>query len=85
MGVLRPSGNGLYILPLFNSSCLVEEHDILPLALVSPADAPLWHNRLGHIHMQCLEAQHDNGVATVPHLGPGVRDISCNSCLLHKA
>jgi hypothetical protein len=63
----------------------VEEHDTPPLALVSPADATLWHNRLGHIHMQGLEAQHNNGVAAVPHLGPGVRNISCNSCLLHKA
>jgi hypothetical protein len=36
MGVLRPSGNGLYILPLFDSSSTVEEHDT-PLALVTPA------------------------------------------------
>jgi hypothetical protein len=35
--------------------------------------------------MQGLEAQHANGVETVLHLGPGVRHISCDSCLLHKA
>jgi hypothetical protein len=35
--------------------------------------------------MQGLEAQHANGVETVPQLGPGVRHISCDSRLLHNA
>jgi hypothetical protein len=83
-GVLRPPGTGLYTPLVLESSRSVEGRDTPPLALVSPADATLWHNRLGHLHMQSFEAKHENGVATVPHLGPGVRNISCDSCLLYK-
>jgi hypothetical protein len=33
--------------------------DTPALALISSDDVILWHNRLGHLHMQSLQAQHD--------------------------
>jgi hypothetical protein len=87
MGVLRPYGNALYTLPLLETPNL----DIAPnvggydgVARTSPTDATIRHNRLARIHMHGLQGQHDNGVEFVPHLGHCVRNVSCDSCLLHN-
>jgi hypothetical protein len=56
-----------------------------PHALLTASDATLSHKRLGHLHMQDLESQHCNGVASVHALGSLVNTIACDSCLLHKA
>jgi hypothetical protein len=50
MEVLRPGGNGSYILPMLDITRPVDGHDKSPFALVSLAHATPRHNRLGHLH-----------------------------------
>jgi hypothetical protein len=90
MGVLEPYGNGLYLLP---------QHQELPpspsqdnarchgsrVALTAQCDPVLWHRRFGHLNMQSLHAQRTHGVPTSPTLASSVKNVSCDSCLLHKA
>jgi hypothetical protein len=59
MGVLEPSGNGLYLLPLhpklLPSPSAKSSHDASPrVALTAQCDLVLWHRRFGHLNMQVL-------------------------------
>jgi hypothetical protein len=90
MGVLKPSGNGLYLLPhqpdLPSSPSATAAPDPSPrVALTSHCDPVLWHRRFGHLNMQSLQAHHTHGVPTSPMLASIVSKVSCDSCLLHKA
>jgi hypothetical protein len=90
MGVLEPSGNGLYLLPhqprLPSTPSATTMNDPSPIvALVAQCDLVLWHRRFGHMNMQSLQAQHTHGVPTSHALASAVENISCDSCLLHKA
>jgi hypothetical protein len=63
MGVLKPSGNGLYLLPhqreLPSSPSATPVNDPSPsVALAAQCDPILWHRRLRHVNMQSLQAQH---------------------------
>jgi hypothetical protein len=56
MGVLEPSGNGLYLLPhkpeLPSSPSATTVHDPSPsVALAAQCDHVLWHRRFGHQDM----------------------------------
>jgi hypothetical protein len=69
MGVLEPSGNGLYLLPhqpeLPSSSSAEKARDPgSRVALIAQCDHELWHRRFGHLSMQSLQAQHTHGVPT---------------------
>jgi hypothetical protein len=90
MGVLGPSGNGLYLLPhqpqLPPSPFAETSRDAGScVVLTAQCDPVLWHRRFGHLNMQSLHAQHTHGVPTSPTLANYVKNISCDSCLLHKA
>jgi hypothetical protein len=90
MGVLEPSGNGLYLLPhqpkLPPSPSLESSYYAGPrVALTAQCDRVLWHRRFGHRNMQRLHAQHTHGVPTSPTLASYVKNVSCDSCVLHKA
>jgi hypothetical protein len=87
MGVLEPSGNGLYLLP---------QHLELPtaettrdtgsrVALTAQCDHVLWHRRFGHLTMQSPHAHHRHGGPTSHVLACSLKSVSCDSCLLHKA
>jgi hypothetical protein len=89
MGVLELSGNGLYLLPHQPElpSSPSEEKAREPfsrVAFTSLCDPALWHRRFGH-HMQSMQAQHTYGIPTSPALASYVKNVSCDSCLLHKA
>jgi hypothetical protein len=89
MGVLEPSGNGLYLLPhqprLAPGPTLDSSRGDRPrFALTAQCDPILWHRLFGHLNMQSLHAQHTHGVPTNPTLASCVRNLSCDSCLLHK-
>jgi hypothetical protein len=90
MGVLEPSGNGLYLLP--------HQPELPPspsadkarstgsrVTLTAQCDPVPWHRRFGHLHMQGLQALHTHGVPTSPTLAIFVKHVYCDSCLLHKA
>jgi hypothetical protein len=77
MGVLEPSGNGLYLLPhqpqLPSSPSVKKARDPCSrVAVVAQCDLVLWHRRFGHLYMQSLQAQHTHGVPTSP----------CKKCFL---
>jgi hypothetical protein len=89
MGVLEPSGNGLYLLPhqpeLPSSPSAEKACDPSSrVALNAQCDHVLWHRRFGHLNMQSLRPQHTHGVPTSPALATSVKYVSCDSCLLHK-
>jgi hypothetical protein len=90
MGVLEPSGNRFYLLPhqlkLLPSPSTESSHDAGPrVAFTAQCDRVLWHRRFGHLNMQSMQAQHTHGVPTSPALDNSVKNVSCDSCLLHKA
>jgi hypothetical protein len=90
MGVLKPSGNGLYFLPHSTAygrlpsiaNPPLVDSDVPPTA---QCDSVLWHRRFGDLNMQSLHAQHANGVPTSPAPPSYVKNVSCDSCLLNKA
>jgi hypothetical protein len=89
MGVLEPSGNGLYLLPHkpklpSSPSAKIARDPCSCIALAAQCDHVLWHRRFGHLNMQSLHAQHTHGVPTSPALTNSVKNVSCDSCLLHK-
>jgi hypothetical protein len=90
MGVLKPSGNGLYFLqhptttgrlPSVDKPTLLDND----VALTAQCNFVLSHRRFGHLNMHTLHAQHDNGVPTSHALPSSVKNVSCDSCLLIKA
>jgi hypothetical protein len=88
--VLEPSGNGLYLLPHHPKLPPSPSHDNARcfgsrVALTAPCDPVLWHRRFGHLNMQSLHAQHTHGVPNSPALASFVKNVFCDSCLLHKA
>ena len=90
MGVLAPSGNGLYLLPHQIdpppiTSAMTVNYPSPSVALAALCDPILWHRRFGHLNMQSMRAQHTHGVPTSPTLTSYVNNVSCDSCLLHKA
>jgi hypothetical protein len=90
MGVLKPSGNGLYLMPHQQELPQRPLADSPPsvghiVALIAKCDPVLCHRRFGHLNMQSLQAQHTHGVPTSPSLAYSVNNVSCDSCLLHKA
>jgi hypothetical protein len=90
MGVLEPSGNGLYLLPhrpkLPPRPPAEKARDPCSrAALTAECDPILWHRRFGQPNMQSLQAHHTHGVPTSPTLASSVKNVSCDSCLLHKA
>jgi hypothetical protein len=89
MGVLEPSGNGLYLLlhepQLPPSPSATPVNDPSPsVALAAGCDHILWHRRFGHLNMQSMQAKHTHGVMTSHVLASSVNNVSCDSCLLHK-
>jgi hypothetical protein len=90
MAVLEPSGNGMYLLPhqleLPPSPSPESSPDPGPrVALTAKCDPVLWHRRFGHLNMQSMQAQYTHGVPTSPTLASFVNNVSCDSCLHHKA
>jgi hypothetical protein len=90
MGVLEPSGNGLYLLPhqpeLPSSPSAEKVRDPCSrVALVAHCDLVMWHRRFGHLNKQSLQAHHTHGVPTSPTLASSVKIVSYDSCLLRKA
>jgi hypothetical protein len=74
MGMLIPSGNGMYLLPRSHDcaglpSRPVDSNSQKSVALAAECDAALWHSRLGHLNMQSLQAQHSHNT------------LMCRSCL----
>jgi hypothetical protein len=90
MSVVGPFGNGLYILPHqlelpSNPSAEIASDPCSRVALAVQCDPVLWYRRFGHLNMQSMHAQHTHGVPTSPALASYVKNVSCDSCLLHKA
>ena len=90
MGMLIPSGNGLYLLPRSHacagmSSPTVDSRSQNSVALAAECDAALWHSRMGHLNMQSLQAQHSHNTVSVPVMPSSVKDLACESCNLNKA
>jgi hypothetical protein len=90
MSVLEPSGNGLCLLPHHpcwppSSSAETSRDAGSRVALTAQCDPGLWHRKFGHFNMQSQNAQPTHGVPTSPTLASYVRNVSCDSCLLHKA
>jgi hypothetical protein len=90
MGMLIPSGNGLYLLPRSHDCAGLPSHPVdslrqKPLALTTECDAALWHSRMGHLNMQSLQAQHSHDTVSVPVMPSSVNDLSFESCSLSKA
>jgi hypothetical protein len=90
MGVLKPSGNGLYLrskttssqgAPFLDTSIVVDNS----VAMHAHIDPDPWHRRCGHLNMKSLQAQHTHGVSSIPALPVSVKTASYDSCLLHKA
>jgi hypothetical protein len=68
MGVLEPSGNGLYLLPhkpeLPSSPSAMTVNNPSPnVALAAQCDHVLWHRRFGHLNIQSMHAQHTHTVS----------------------
>jgi hypothetical protein len=81
MGMLIPSGNGLYLLPRSHACAGLSSHqaDSLrqkPVALAAECDAALWHSRMGHLNMQSLQAQHSHNTVFVPVMPSSVNEQS---------
>jgi hypothetical protein len=55
------------------------------VTLSAHSDPVLWNRRFRYLNMKCLHAHHDHGVPTTPALPGDVKNVSCDSCLLHKA
>jgi hypothetical protein len=55
------------------------------VGLNAQRDPILWHRRFGHLNMQSLHAKHTHGVPAIPALPSSLKNVSCDSCLLHKA
>jgi hypothetical protein len=90
MGVLEPSGNGLYLLPhqpeVPSSPSATLAPDPSPrIARIAQCDPVMWLRRFGHMNMHSLHAQHTHGVPTSLVLASHVNKVSCDSCLFHKA
>jgi hypothetical protein len=71
MGMLIPSGNGLYLLPRSHDCAGLPSRQLDSLrqksvALAAECDAALRHSRLGHLNMQSLQAQHSHNTPFVP-------------------
>jgi hypothetical protein len=82
--------NGLYLLPhqpkLPSSPSAEKALDpSSSVALFAKCDHVMWHCRFGHLNMQSMQAQHTHGVPTSHALAISVINVSCDSCLLHKA
>jgi hypothetical protein len=90
VGVLEPFGNGLYLgphhleLPPSPSPDNARCHGSR-VALSAQCDPVLWHRRFGHLYIQSLHAKPTHGVPTSPTLASYVKNVSCDSCSLHKA
>jgi hypothetical protein len=83
MGVLKPSGDGLYLfqhstaigrLPSIDIHALVDSE----VAMTPQCDYVLWHRRFGHLNMQSLHAQRANGVHASPALPSYVKKAFCD-------
>jgi hypothetical protein len=90
MGMLIPSGNGLYLLPRSHDCAGLSSHHVdslrqKPVALAAECDAALWHSRMGHLNMQSLQAQHSHNTVFVPVMPSSVNDLSIKSCNSNKA
>jgi hypothetical protein len=90
MGMLIPSGNGLYLLPRSHDcaglpSRPVDSPSQKSVALAAECDAALWHSRLGHLNMQSLQAHHSHNTSSIPAMPSSVTDLPCESCNLNKA
>jgi hypothetical protein len=90
MGMLTPSGNGLYLLPRSHDcagllSRPIDNTTQKSIALAAECDAALWHSRLGHLNMKSLQAQHSHNTPFVPVMPSFVMDLPCESCNLNKA
>jgi hypothetical protein len=88
MGMIKPSGNGLYLLQHSSASGRLPSVDKPALldcdvAMTAQCDPVLLHKRFGHRNIHSLHAQHYNGVPT-SHVLP-IQNVSCDSCLLNKA
>jgi hypothetical protein len=89
MGVLEPSGNGLYLLPHRpelppRPSAEKARDPCSRVTLTAQCDLILWHRRFRHLNMQSLHAQHTHGVPTSPTLANSLKNVSCYSYLLHE-
>jgi hypothetical protein len=71
MGVLKPSGNELYLLshttsskgaPPLDTSYVIDSS----AALNAHIEPKLWHRRCGHLNIPSLHAQHNHGVPSIP-------------------
>jgi hypothetical protein len=90
MGMLIPSGNGLYLLPRPHDRAGLPSRQVhslrqIPVALAAECDAALWHSRMGHLNMQSLQAQYAHNTPYVHVMPSSVNDLSCESCNLNKA
>jgi hypothetical protein len=73
MGMLTPSGHGLYMLPHEHAPLSSPPTDrragVNPsVALIAECNPVPWHHQFGHLHMQSRQAQHTHGVSTTPML-----------------
>jgi hypothetical protein len=65
MSLLKPSGNGLYLLKHSTPCGRLSSVDRIvvldtDVALTALCDPIIWHKRFGHLSMQSLHAQHIN-------------------------
>jgi hypothetical protein len=85
MGMLVPSGNGLYLLPRTRDSAGISSNHVdsrsgWSVALDVECDHAVWLSRRGHLNMQSLQAQHSNNTPSVPSMPSYVNDLACDSC-----
>jgi hypothetical protein len=90
MDLLKPSGNGLYLLQHSTATGKLPSIVRTPLvnsevALTAECDYVLWHKWFRHLNMQILHAQNASGDPTSHALPSSVKNVSCGSCLLNKA
>jgi hypothetical protein len=90
IGLLVPSGNGLYLLPKTHGSAGLSSYNVdnrsgRSVALAAECDPTLWHSCMGHLNMQSLHAHHSNNTPYVPSMPSYVSDLLCDSCNLNKA
>jgi hypothetical protein len=90
MGVLKPSGNELHLLPHQQDPHPSPPTDMPTsvnprVALTEYCDPIPWHRRFGHLNMQSLYAPHTYIVPNTPALASSIKNVSCDSCLLQKA
>jgi hypothetical protein len=80
MGMLIPSGNGLYLLPRSHDSAgltptTVDSNIRNYDALAAECDLAWWHSRLGHLNMHKLQAQHANNNHSMPSMPISLIDL----------